>query len=172
MLKKVLSGCQTGADQGGLLAAWHAGLDTGGFVPRDCMTEDGAEPAFVLQYGLTETDGGYPQRTRQNVHAADGTALFVCKRSPGSDLTRRECSRQRRNLFEVSVGRDGDYLYLADPASGPGRMAEWIACFGVATLNVAGHRESACPGIHQFVYHYMREVFRVLRMRKKLETSR
>ncbi|MFZ8324119.1 YpsA SLOG family protein, partial [Staphylococcus aureus] len=40
-LKKVISGGQTGADQAGLRAGKAAGLETGGMVPKGCLTDDG-----------------------------------------------------------------------------------------------------------------------------------
>src|SRR3546814_1555156 len=68
----VISGGQTGADQGGLLGARDAGVRTGGTAPRDWRTEDGAAP-WLAEFGLVESQRkSYAARTRANAEAADG----------------------------------------------------------------------------------------------------
>lgn len=42
---KIVSGGQTGADRGGLLAAMDLGLDWGGWAPKGWRSEDGAIPS-------------------------------------------------------------------------------------------------------------------------------
>ena len=43
-LTKIISGGQTGADYGALLAAHALGLETGGWAPKGWRTEDGPKP--------------------------------------------------------------------------------------------------------------------------------
>jgi predicted Rossmann-fold nucleotide-binding protein len=71
MLRKVISGGQTGVDQAGLRAARAVGLATGGSAPRGWETEDGPAP------WLAECEReGYLARTEANVRASDGTMIF------------------------------------------------------------------------------------------------
>ena len=44
---KIVSGAQTGVDQGGLLAAIDLGLEWGGWVPKGWRTENGTGDARV-----------------------------------------------------------------------------------------------------------------------------
>ncbi|KKL28978.1 hypothetical protein LCGC14_2369790, partial [marine sediment metagenome] len=76
-LLKVISGGQTGADQGGLEAGKELGLETGGTAPLGWKTEDGPQPELLKGFGLREcTQPGYPVRTRRNVLTSDGTVIF------------------------------------------------------------------------------------------------
>ena len=65
MLKKIISGGQTGADCAGLdFAIWHE-IPHGGWCPRGRLCENGT---IDPRYQLTETSTkSYPQRTEKNV---------------------------------------------------------------------------------------------------------
>lgn len=52
-LIKIVTGGQTGADQGALLAARAAGIATGGWAPLGWMTEDGPAP-WLADFRLIE----------------------------------------------------------------------------------------------------------------------
>jgi len=74
-LAEIISGGQTGADQGGLLAAQDLGIPTGG-LPQGWLTENGPQEALLRSFGLVEcTESGYSARTHKNVLHADGTLL-------------------------------------------------------------------------------------------------
>lgn len=63
MLKKIVSGGQTGTDRAALDAALACGFDVGGFCQRGRMAEDGPLPA---RYPLTKIGGGYNDCTLMN----------------------------------------------------------------------------------------------------------
>jgi hypothetical protein len=78
MVRKIISGGQTGADRAGLDFAIHAGLEHGGYVPRDRKTEDGR---IDDRYNLVElSTSSYPARTRRNIEESDGTVIFSLNR--------------------------------------------------------------------------------------------
>ena len=54
MVRKIISGGQTGADQAGLAVAKRLGIPTGGFVPKGFLTEAGPRPDLAAEYGLEE----------------------------------------------------------------------------------------------------------------------
>jgi Circularly permutated YpsA SLOG family len=73
MLRKIISGGQSGADRAGLDLAIAIGLEHGGFVPRGRKAEDGR---IADRYNLVElSTSSYPARTRRNIEESDGTVI-------------------------------------------------------------------------------------------------
>lgn len=139
-VRRIISGGQTGADRGALDAAVELGIDHGGYCPAGRRAEDGRIPEH---YRLTETASpAYPARTERNVLESDGT-LLVTRGAPsgGSALTLALARSARRPLFHLDLSRPGD---LADQVE---RVREWLRSESISVLNVAGPRESGCPGI-------------------------
>lgn len=136
-LEKIISGGQTGADMGGLLAGRDLGLETGGTAPRGWVTDAGRNPDLQL-FGLIEGPPDprtYVIRTLCNVVNSDATLVFGRTDSPGVRLTLRFCREQRRPA-------------LVNPET-PERLLAWLASGNVYVLNVAGNRERLNPGIER-----------------------
>jgi hypothetical protein len=75
MLKKRISGGQTGADVAGLDVAIKHGIPHGGAIPKGKLTEDGVLPD---KYNLQEmTSKSYPKCTEKNVVYSDGNCKTV-----------------------------------------------------------------------------------------------
>ena len=87
MLKKIISGGQTGADRAALDVAIKLSIPHGGWIPKGRLTEEGRLPQrYQLQEMPTES---YPLRTEQNVIDSDGTLIVAHgKLTGGSDCTR------------------------------------------------------------------------------------
>ena len=134
MLKKIISGCQTGADIAAIDAAIDNGFAYGGWVPKGRRTEAGPLP---LTYAVEEMDTrGYPKRTDQNILDADGTVICSHGRlSGGSTLTRRISKRQNKPWLHLDLAD-----LTADLAAN--KLAEWIDRHGIEVLNVAGQSAS------------------------------
>ncbi len=65
MIKRIVSGGQTGVDRASLDVAIKLGIDHGGWIPRGRLTESGELPQ---KYHLTETSSSqYSVRTEKNV---------------------------------------------------------------------------------------------------------
>src|SRR6202022_2615430 len=93
MLRKIISGGQTGADRAGLDFAIETGLEHGGYVPRGRKAEDGR---IDDRYNLVElSTSSYPARTRRNIEESDGTVIFSLERllSGGTKLTLEHCQQ-------------------------------------------------------------------------------
>lgn len=150
----IISGGQTGADQGGLQGARDAGARTGGTAPRGWRTENGPAP-WLAEFGLIESPhASYAARTRANVEAADGTVIFGNALSSGSARTDRYCTERSKPALRIPVGQDGK-----DIDREAERLAEWMQANRIRVLNVAGNRESNSSGIGDFV---RKVVFRAL----------
>lgn len=134
---KIISGGQTGADQGGLRAGFELGIETGGTAPPQFRTDEGLNPCVLKAYGLVEGEPDYktyPKRTHKNVADSDGTVLFGRMSSPGCALTIKYCIELSRPLI---VNPD------------PSALRHWVTVKDIHTLNVAGNRERTNPGIHE-----------------------
>ncbi len=146
--KGIWSGCQTGADQGGLEAAEALKIKTGGWVTHLCRTEEGDRPDLISRYGLTETlSHSYPPRTKLNVKDTSATLWIGNMNSPGGRLTIRTAKDYGKKYFVLPYGvssfeADMD-LYLSD-------LHLWMLKGHFEKLNVAGNRESTNSGIQEF----------------------
>ena len=73
MVKKIISGGQTGVDRAALDAAIKLTIPHGGWIPQGRLTEDGPLPP---EYQLQETRSNrYADRTEKNVMDADATEV-------------------------------------------------------------------------------------------------
>src|SRR5262245_16560722 len=156
---KIISGGQTGADTGALLAARELGIETGGVAPKGWLTENGAEEARLRSFGLVECEeAGFPARTRRNVANSDGTLLVGQHRSGGSRLTYEAARQLKKPLFLVG------FPDLAD--SRLDEFRHWLEEGPVRVLNVAGNRESQSPGIEEFTRKFLLNALDALQSRK------
>ncbi len=102
----LISGGQTGVDQGALEAAMVLHLNHGGWCPKGRKSEDGPiPPRFNLQ---EHASSKYPPRTKKNIEDSDGTLILGCgpfiAQGPGTTLTERHAT---------SLGKPCLYLDLA-----------------------------------------------------------
>jgi hypothetical protein len=142
MLKKIVSGGQTGADRAALDSALRAGFPCGGFCPFQRQAEDGTIPN---SYPLTEIKGGYNARTEQNVIYSDGTVIFFeDEPQGGTQLTVEFCLTHAKPhlLIDSSV---------KTPQEAAWAIEDFVYSHSVEALNVAGPRSSESPDIYRFV---------------------
>jgi len=148
----VISGGQTGADQGGLLAAQDLRIPTGGTAPHGWLTEDGPQERLLRSFGLMEcSEPGYPARTKANVLSADATLLVGQYRTGGTALTVKIARGANKPVFHVAYG--GRSMLPSDERIA--EVREWLGRYQVHTLNVAGDRESQSPGIQAFTRAFL-----------------
>jgi hypothetical protein len=152
ILEKIISGGQTGADEGGLQAAFLEHVTTGGTAPRGYRTDIG-EATLTLRdkYGLAEHSSPlYPPRTKKNVHDSDGTVIFGDPTSRGSKLTIRYCETANKP-------------YIVLRADLGNLLAQFILDNQVKVLNVAGNRASTDPDVFRVAVTSVRGAIRILR---------
>lgn len=142
MLKKIISGGQTGADYGGLVAGKYLKLETGGWAPRGYRTENGSN-LKLKEFGLVEAASpDYVPRTQMNANFSDGTIWFG-KVSPGYSTTKKACQRFGKPFID-SKDVETKELFLA-----------WLEKHQISTLNVAGNRESTNKGLQKYVTNWL-----------------
>ena len=133
---KIVSGGQTGVDQGALEAALDLGLVWGGWVPKGWRAENGTVPERFRARMQEHASTNYIVRTRQNV--ADSHATLI--------LT---------DTYPLNGGtlRTRDFC-----------MNKWLGQFFATAhpmpfvLNVAGPRESKSLGIQSRTYLFLTDV--------------
>lgn len=143
MIEKIVSGGQTGADRAGLDAARVFSIPTGGWAPQGWKTADGPDLGLAA-FGLVEHEGGYKERTVQNIVDSDGT-LIISKRmdTPGTKLTLESCEHLRKPYFAVPVSQYGECLFRPD------EVCSWVRRHEIKILNIAGNSEHKAPGIYR-----------------------
>lgn len=163
MLKRIVSGAQTGADQGALIAAKAAGYETGGEIPLGFLTEDGPRPDLAKEFGIIESRfTGYIPRTIANVKNSDGTLRLAGNfESPGEIVTLDAIKQHNKPYLDVNV-----YFRLEHE-----KVARWIHDNKIEVLNIAGNRESKCPGIQEFTENFLTQVFERLQYIENLEQT-
>lgn len=144
-ISKIISGGQTGADRGGLIAARLAGIPRGGHCPAGRVAEDGIIPR---EFELTETtSSGYRERTLLNVQYSDLTAIFVNTQiTPGSRMTVTTAEQLHKPFKVFYCGSNS----LEKCASDLAFFIEQQPTQELV-LNVAGSRESKVPAIERRV---------------------
>lgn len=155
MLRKVISGGQTGADQGGLRAAKRFGIPTGGKIPRNFLTENGRNSELGRLYGLEcHPSDKYPPRTFDNAKNSDGTIRFAKQwDTPGELLTLKAAEQYNKPHIEVDFDNPIPHEAVVD----------WLIKNQIQVLNVAGNAESKCIGLSDFVDEYLYKVFTILK---------
>lgn len=134
---KIVSGGQTGTDRAGLDAAMEAGIPVGGYCPKGRLAEDGRVPD---QYPLVElTKGGYPVRTEKNVVESDGTLIINVGKVTGGTKFTLDCAKKHGKPYLI--------IQLDDEPKHED-VLRWIELFDIQVMNVAGPRESKCPGVY------------------------
>ena len=160
---RIVSGGQTGVDRGALDAALDLAVECGGWCPASRLAEDGTIPE---RYPVIElTDGGYAERTAQNVADSDGT-LIISNGEPigGTRETVERCVEMQKpylvidckvvpidQAIDLAVGFVSHLSSRAIPMEltnvrtttekTPGRRGNLV-------LNVAGPRASQWPEGH------------------------
>jgi hypothetical protein len=149
IIKKVVSGGQTGVDRAALDFAGQLGLNRGGWCPKGRLALDGRIPD---EYPLKETpSSSYSQRTQWNVRDSDGT-LIIC-RGPltgGTALTHRLAQQLEKpslvlDLTHAEVKKEVAWQMLVS----------WLQENEIQTVNIAGPRERDQSGIYAKTFNFL-----------------
>lgn len=130
------------------------GIEAGGWCPQGRRAEDGVIPET---YPVTElTNGGYTQRTLQNVIDSDGTLIiYFGYLSGGTEQTLGYCIARKKPYLLI----DAEELNGRRAAE---RIQKFIADKGIAVLNVAGPRASGEARAYDYTRAVMESVSRAV----------
>jgi len=141
---KIISGGQTGVDRAALDVALKHGIESGGWCPTGRLDEIGRIPD---RYPVEELeDGGFIERTLQNIKDSDGTVIiYPGKLSGGTEQTLHFCVEQRRphELIDASNVSTEKAAQL---------IADFVRETKIDILNVAGPRASEWPEGYDYAY--------------------
>jgi Circularly permutated YpsA SLOG family len=140
---KIISGGQTGVDRAALDVALRHGIECGGWCPAGRLDESGKIPDH---YPVQELQGGFSERTVQNVKDSDGTVVVYCDRlSGGTAQTVSFCLELRRphQLIDASkISAEGATKLIGD----------FVDKNKIDILNIAGPRESEWPQGYDYAF--------------------
>ena len=153
MIKKIISGGQTGADRAALDVAIKYSIHHGGWIPKGRIAEDGPLPE---RYQLQEMPTiSYTKRTEQNVIDSDATLIFSRgKPTGGTDYTRKMALKHKKQMVHIDLKLSTSY----DAAY---RILSWIRHYEIKILNVAGPRTSKDPAIYNDVFKILDTAYKI-----------
>lgn len=162
MLRKVISGGQSGADIAGLRAAKRYGLETGGSMPKGFRTMHGFRPQYAKLYGMRATQSGaYPVRTKENALNSDATSRFAYSfNSYGERATLRAVLEAGKPYVDIDLTRPKAFT--------PMDFGCWLLDFNVGILNVAGNADKR---IEEWVENFLFQTFEALLGGKEKKTA-
>ena len=131
---KIISGGQTGVDRAALDVALANGIECGGWCPAGRLDEFGRIPEHYPVQELP--DGGFAERTLQNVKDSDGTVVIYSREPRGGTEQTVEFCVEFHRLHQLI---DASKTATHDAAKS---IADFVHKNNVHVLNVAGPRQS------------------------------
>jgi len=149
LIKKIISGGQTGADQAALDVAIDLGIEHGGWIPKGRKKENGRLPD---KYQLKEMPtASYPKRTEQNIIDSHGTLIISHgKLTGGSALTRRLAKKHKKPWLHIDLSKISVFIASRE-------IINWLYEYKIEVLNVAGSRASKDPAIYDATVSLLKE---------------
>jgi hypothetical protein len=152
MIKKIISGGQTGAGQAALDAAIKWNIPHGGWVPKGRKAEH--RPLLSI-YQLKEMPtGSYPERAEMNVIDSDGTLIVTHGELTGeSEYTLEMTKKHNRPYFHADLHINNSSFATAQA------IYSWVKEHTIESLNVAGSKASKDIHIYRAALKILEIVF-------------
>lgn len=147
---KIISGGQTGADRAAFDFALENGFESGGFVPRNRLAEDGRISEIYPNLIETETPA---ERTELNVKNADATLILSHGDLKGGSLLTKEFAEKYKKPF---LHIDFSALPFEQAVR---KTQKWLDSIDCKTLNVAGSRASEDSQIYDKSKKFLNYLF-------------
>jgi hypothetical protein len=155
MLKKIISGGQTGAERAALDVALKLHLSHGGWIPMGLEAEDGPVPE---EYKLQEiSTDSHAASTEKNVIDSDATVIISHGGlTGGSAYIRKAAMKLGKPWYHVNLNKLPTFQAAII-------IEDWISKNGIEVLNVAGPRASEDPAIYGLVTVILELVFNLVK---------
>jgi len=151
MVKKIISGGQTGVDRAALDFAIKFDIPHGGWIIKGRIAEDGV---LDDRYKVQEIhESSYPRRTLKNILESDGT--LIISHGPltgGSDYTEKMAISRNRPCIHIDLNRMSSFQAAEN-------IRTWIFDHKIEVLNVGGPRQSKDPNIYKDVLDILETAF-------------
>lgn len=149
MINKIISGGQTGVDRAALDVAIKLNLAHGGWCPLGRLAELGK--TIPKKYLLKETaSSDYNERTALNIKDSDGTLILIITGrnniKDGTLFTIQKADRTCKPYLIVNLSKSYSISNIAN----------WVTENSINILNIAGPRESTCPGIYNISLNFIK----------------
>jgi hypothetical protein len=155
ILKKVITGAQSGVDRAALNAAIGAGLSVDGYCTKGGSAVDGLAPDNYPFQELETTQ--HYLRIENNVVVSGGTLI----------INKGPLTRGTKLSYDFSVKHLVPCLIVqldAEEVVSVYSVIRWIHGQQISILNVAGPRESKLPeGIYNDAFSYLQTLFAMLK---------
>ncbi len=153
MLKKIVSGGQTGVDRAALDVAIQLNISHGGWCPKGRLAELGE--VIPMKYHLVETLSDQPsERTILNIRDSDATLIIVpslpLEVTDGTILTIQEVKKTGKIHFIFNLAGEQKVQDIQN----------WLSDNNIEILNIAGPRESQSLGIYEKSFCLLMDVFK------------
>jgi hypothetical protein len=151
MIRMIISGGQTGADQAALDVAIKLAIPHGGWIAKGRKNENGRLPD---KYQLKEMPAGSrASHAEQNLLDSDGTLIVSHgKLTGGSEFVRKMAMHHERPWLHIDLSR-----MIAFKAARKLRL--WIRSHKIEVLNIAGPRASKDPEIYRDTVEILETAF-------------
>ena len=151
MLKKIISGGQTGADRAALDFAIKMKIPHGGWIPKGRLAEDGPLPS---KYNFKEMrTKSYPKRTEKNVVDSYGTLIVAHGRLTGGT----------QYTMDMAILHEKPWLHIdlteTSVLGAAQKVIDLVLNNQIETLNVAGPRASKDPKIYKAVFELLETIY-------------
>ena len=151
MIRMIISGGQTGADQAALDVAIRFGIPHGGWIAKGRKNENGRLPdKYQLKEMPADSRASYAE---QNLLDSDGTLIISHgKLTGGSEFVRKMAMHHERPWLHMDLGR-----MIAFKAARKLRL--WIRSHKIEVLNIAGPRASKDSEIYKNTVEILETAF-------------
>lgn len=131
IVRKIISGAQTGADRAALDFAIEVGIPYGGWIPKGRKAEDGRVPDKYDQLQEMAT-ASFPARTEKNIHDSHGTLIISHGKLTGGSLrTKKLADQHKRAYLHIDLPKTNHFLAAK-------KIIKWIAANGIEILKCGG----------------------------------
>jgi len=142
MLKKIISGSQTGVNRAALDVALDKSIPCGGWCPKGRLAEGGS---LSKKYPIVESKSSDDRiATELNILEGDGTLILTWGRPTGGTAMAGIITKRRGKPFLII-----DLKEMYDIEKTIKETLNWIEEKRIEILNITGPRESRCPGIYR-----------------------